>query len=212
MKLVFPRLYVILDAVLLPTTAISFAQSLAQSGVELMQFRDKQATSRRLFDVHLELQAWAKPLGAKVIVNDRPDVAAVVGAGGVHVGQHDLGVEQVRRIVGTGCWIGVSTHSWRQFEAANASTADYIAIGPVFPTKTKESPDPVVGLDLIARARQATHKPLVAIGGMTLERAREAWQAGADCIAVARDVVCASNPGKRAAEYLEAAAGTSSTG
>jgi len=207
MKLVFPRLYVILDAVLLPTSALSCAKLLAQNGVEFLQYRDKQASSRKLFAVHQELLAWARPQGVQVIVNDRPDVAAVVGAGGVHVGQEDLSVEQARKIVGDGCLVGVSTHSWAQFEAANASSADYVAIGPVFATATKDNPDPIVGLDLLARARTATQKPLVAIGGITLDRARDVWNAGADCIAVARDVICASNPGKRAGEYLSLAAG-----
>lgn len=206
MKLAFPRLYVILDAVLLPTSAISFAKVMADSGVEFLQFRDKQANSQQLFRIHQELESFARSRGVKIVVNDRPDIAAAVGAGGVHVGQEDLGVEQARAIVGSGCLVGVSTHNWEQFQAANSSSADYIAVGPVFPTTTKKMADPAVGLEFVRRARSASRKPLVAIGGITLETARSVWNAGADCVAVARDVICASNPGKRVAEYLETAA------
>lgn len=204
MKLAFPRLYVILDAVLLPTSPLSFAKIMAESGVELLQYRDKQATSRQLFQIHQELESFAKPRGIKVVVNDRPDVAAVIG-GGVHVGQDDLPVERVRAIVGPGCMIGVSTHTWEQFQAANSSSADYIAVGPVFSTATKEKADAAVGIEFVRRARHGSGKPLVAIGGITLERAPEVWAVGADCVAVARDVLCASNPGKRAADYLSRA-------
>lgn len=205
MKLVFPRLYVILDAVLLPQSVFSCAQLLAGSGVELLQYRDKQGSSRRLFEVSKELQQWARPLGITVVVNDRPDVAAVTGAGGVHLGQEDLPLEEARRIVGDSCLIGVSTHNQPQVLAADAAPAGYLAIGPVFPTATKENPDPVVGLEFVRQVRRLTRKPLVAIGGITLENVRSVWEAGADCVAVARDVVCASNPGERAAAYLRAA-------
>jgi len=205
MKLVFPRLYVILDAVLLPHSVFSCAKKLAGSGVELLQYRDKQGSTRRLFEVSKELLQWARPLGIQVIVNDRADVAAVVRAGGVHVGQEDLNVADARMVVGDGCLVGVSTHNWQQFEIAAQSSADYIAIGPVSETSTKVNADPCVGLDLIRRARKATAKPIVAIGGITLESAREIWQAGADCVAVARDIVCAEQPDSRATAYLKLA-------
>lgn len=205
MKLVFPRLYVILDAVLLPTSPLSCAETLAEAGVEFLQYRDKAASARRIFEIHRELEQFARPRGVKVVVNDRPDIAAVLGTSGVHVGQEDLGVEQARSVVGAGCMVGVSTHNWEQFTEAAHSSADYIAVGPVFETSTKRNHDPVVGLEFVRRARNATSKPLVAIGGITLETARPVWDAGADCVAVARDVICASKPGKRAAEYLAAA-------
>lgn len=205
MTLVFPRLYVILDAVLLRTSALSLTKMLVENGVEFLQYRDKTATSRRLFEVHSELQRFARSRGVKVVVNDRPDVAALAGSGGVHVGQEDVSVEQARLVVGFGCVVGVSTHTWEQFEAAVESSADYVAVGPVFATETKRNADPVVGLEFVRRARNATRKPLVAIGGITLERARAVWDAGADTVAVARDVICASHPGKRAAQYGELA-------
>lgn len=206
MKLVFPRLYVILDAALLPLSEISCAKALIEQGVEFLQYRNKSASSRRLLEIHNQLEELAKPRGVKVVVNDRPDVAAVCRAGGVHMGQEDLPVEDARHVVGDACIIGVSTHTWEQFAAACATSADYIAVGPVFPTTTKQNADAVVGLEFVRRARNATRKPLVAVGGITLERAPSVWDAGADCVAVARDVICASHPGKRAAEYLGAAA------
>lgn len=205
MKLVFPKLYVILDAVLLSTSEISCAQTLIEYGVELFQYRNKRATSRKLFEVQRELELLSRPRGVRAVVNDRADVAAIVGAGGVHVGQEDFGVEETRRLVGAGCLIGVSTHNMEQLRAADRTSADYVAIGPIFATATKENPDPTVGLEFVSRARSTTRKPLVAIGGITLETAREVWEAGADCVAVGRDIVCASESGKRAAQFLNLA-------
>ena len=146
------------------------------------------------------------PRGVRFIVNDRPDIALLTGASGVHVGQDDLGVEEARAICGQRSWVGVSTHTLEQVEAADRTSADYIAVGPVFPTTTKQNPDAVVGTELLRRARQITKKPLVAIGGITLERAEEVYLAGADSLAVIRDLICATSPGERAREYLRVAA------
>jgi thiamine-phosphate pyrophosphorylase len=142
-------------------------------------------------------------------VNDRPDIARLVGAGGVHVGQEDLPVEAARAVCAPkgdpNFWVGVSTHSLEQVRAAAQTSADYIALGPIFTTRTKHKPDPVVGADFIRRARELTQKPLVAIGGITAERAEEAYRAGADCIAVARDLICAPDPAARVRDYLRIA-------
>jgi thiamine-phosphate pyrophosphorylase len=108
--------------------------------------------------------------------------------------------------------VGVSTHSLEQVRAADRTTADYIAIGPIFQTRTKANPDPVVGLDTIVEARKLTRKPLVAIGGITLDNAAEVWQAGADCVAVVRDILGARSPGARTQEYLERAKHVAGTG
>jgi len=143
--------------------------------------------------------------GVRIIVNDRPDIAAITGASGVHVGQDDLPVEEARKICKPPLWVGVSTHNLNQFREAEASSADYIAIGPVFPTGTKENPDPVVGLELLRAARQLTRKPLVAIGGITIESAAEVYAAGADSVAVIRDLAVATDPQERAREYLAVA-------
>ena len=226
MSLVFPPLYAIIDADLLKTHlpempeglmhSLSFAEMMAKSGVELLQYRNKTATSRQLFDVsramsealsRFPVRSSADNLqGPRFIVNDRADIALLTGAGGVHVGQHDLSVEDARAIVGADRWVGVSTHTIEQLEAADRTSADYIAFGPVFPTATKENPDPVVGLKLLAEARTRTRKPLVAIGGITLERAAETYRAGADSLAVARDLLAAANPAERARAFLAEAA------
>ncbi len=217
MNLVIPPLYVIIDSTLLKTSELRFAEIMAESGVELLQYRHKHATSRRLFEVSSALSirlselAKGKPRTPRFIVNDRPDIAVLVGAGGVHVGQTDLGVAEARAIVSApdapqqNCWVGLSTHTLEQVDMAERTSADYIAFGPVFPTATKEQPDPVVGLALLAEARARTTKPLVAIGGITLERAAETYRAGADSLAVARDLIAAENPGQRAWAFLDEA-------
>jgi thiamine-phosphate pyrophosphorylase len=117
-----------------------------------------------------------------------------------------LGVEEARAICGRQRWVGVSTHTLEQVATADRTSADYIAFGPIFPTTTKQNPDAVVGTELLRRARQMTHKPLVAIGGITLERAAEVYAAGADSLAVVRDLICAASPAERAREYLKVAA------
>jgi len=207
--MVFPPLYAIIDADLLKGSELSFAQRMAECGVELLQYRAKHATTRQVFEIAQLLcakLAESSPRRARLIVNDRPDIAALLSAGGVHVGQNDLPVEQARAIVGPECWVGVSTHTLEQVAAADATSADYIAFGPVFPTSTKDLPDPVVGLQLLSQARARTRKPLVAIGGITLARAAETYRAGADSLAVARDLIAAQDPQARARAFLKEAA------
>ena len=211
MSLVFPPLYAIIDSALLKTSELSFAEMMAESGVELLQYRNKRATSRELFDVSRTISARLARSSAsranvvRFIMNDRADIALLAKANGVHVGQLDLGVEDARAIVGPDAWVGVSTHSLEQIDAADKTSADYVAFGPVFPTHSKENPDPVVGLDLLREARKHTRKPLVAIGGITLERAADTFRAGADSLAVARDLIASSDPAGRAREFLSEA-------
>jgi thiamine-phosphate pyrophosphorylase len=140
--------------------------------------------------------------GVSFFVNDRPDVAFLAGASGVHVGQDDLNVEQARRVAGPDKLVGVSTHNLEQFEKAATSSADYIAVGPIFSTSSKTNPDPVVGLDLLRRVRSLTDKPIVAIGGITLDRAASAIEAGADSVAVISGILSAADPAQRAREYI----------
>jgi len=203
MRIVLPRLYVILDATLLPNSPIQCAQELAGAGVRLLQYRHKSASARDLLGTSRELVSALQPHGASLIVNDRPDVAVLAGAAGVHVGQEDLEPQQARSVVGENLWIGASTHNLQQFRQAAATSADYIAVGPIFPTTSKANPDPVVGLDLLRQVRSLTEKPIVAIGGITLDRAASVIAAGADCVAVIRDVLCAAKPGLQARRYLE---------
>lgn len=203
MCLVLPRLYVILDAALLTVSETECAQKLVDAGVRLFQYRDKAASSRELLEASKRLSNILAPRGISFLVNDRADVAALAGATGVHVGQEDLAVEDARKVVGAKRLVGVSTHNRAQFEQAAATSADYIAVGPIFTTSTKENPDPVVGTDLIRKIRPLTRKPIVAIGGITLERAAVVIRAGADSVAVIGDILRAADPGARARQYLE---------
>lgn len=212
MNLVFPRLYAIIDSGLLTTSELALAELLAGSGVELIQYRSKKASSRDFFEISRRLSSSLAPRGVRFIVNDRPDIALLSGAGGVHVGQTDLGVEETRAICGKQLWVGVSTHTLDQVTEADRTSADYIAFGPIFPTTTKENPDAVVGTELLRRARRLTRKPLVAIGGIMRERAAEVYSAGADSLAVSRDLICAPNPAQRVHEYLQVAGSVMSGG
>ena len=204
MRLVLPRLYVILDATLLNNSPHDCAQELAAAGVRLLQYRDKTASTRDLLAISRELVSSLNSYGASLVVNDRPDIAVLAGAAGVHVGQEDLEPEQARAVVGDEMWIGTSTHNLEQFRRAAATSADYIAVGPIFPTTSKANPDPVVGLELIRQVRNLTEKPIVAIGGITVERAASVIEAGADCVAVIRGIVCAAKPVERARRFLDA--------
>jgi thiamine-phosphate pyrophosphorylase len=203
MRLVLPRLYVILDAALLTIPETECALQLVDAGVRLLQYRNKTASPRDLLESSKRLSAELLLRGVTFIVNDRADVAALAGASGVHVGQEDLGVEEARAIVGPSRLVGVSTHNRAQFEQAAATSADYIAVGPIFSTSTKSNPDPVVGTEFIRQVRPLTDKPIVAIGGITLERASEVVRAGADSVAVISDILGAREPGARAGRYVE---------
>ena len=204
MALPFPPLYAIFDVAAADPEA-KIPEALAESGIQLIQLRDKLSSARAIFAATKSLVARLSPKGVRVIVNDRPDIAAMAGAGGVHVGQDDLPVEAARTCCGADMWVGVSTHNLEQFELAAHTSADYIAVGPVFATATKENPDPVVGLELLREARRLTRKPLVAIGGVTIESAESVYRAGADSIAVISDLLSAPDPVQRAREYLEIA-------
>jgi thiamine-phosphate pyrophosphorylase len=198
---VFPPVYAIVDAELAGERVLEVADELVEAGVGLIQYRDKTATPRRLFEICSALAS--RLLGrTKFIVNDRADIAALCDAGGVHVGQEDLGVEDARAVCGADRWVGISTHNLEQLRDALRTSADYVAVGPVFATTTKKNPDPVVGVEFVARARTLTQKPIVAIGGISIENAESVYRAGADSVAVIRDLMAAGKPGERAAEYL----------
>ncbi len=196
-----PRLYAILDVVCFPDAGEMFAaaEELAVAGVALLQYRDKSGNARQMLQEARELRAR---LGAsvKLIMNDRADLCLAAGFDGLHVGQDDLSPESARKIIGPARWLGVSTHNPDQLAAANQTSADYLAIGPVFATTTKANPDPVVGLEGIRRARELTRKPLVAIGGISRGNAQSVIEAGADAVAVISDLL--RDPGKSAEEFL----------
>jgi thiamine-phosphate pyrophosphorylase len=198
-----PRLYAIADAGVLAAHGIrleDFARELRAAGVGLVQYRDKTGSPRDVLRAAAVLGTAFAGSSAKLIMNDRADLAVLAGFDGVHVGQGDLRPEDARRVIGTRDrathpfledekgWasriVGASTHTEQQVGAADASCADYIAIGPVFATGTKTDTEPVVGLEGVRRARALTGKPLVAIGGITRANARSVIEAGADSVAV----------------------------
>lgn len=141
-------------------------------------------------------------LGSKatLMMNDRADLCLAAEFDGVHVGQDDLSPESAREIIGPDRWLGVSTHNPEQVEVADQTSADYVAVGPVFATSSKANPDPVIGSAGVRRARELTRKPLVAIGGITRANCRSLIEAGADSVAVISDLV--RDPRKSAEEFL----------
>jgi thiamine-phosphate pyrophosphorylase len=183
-----PPLYPILDASLLPpfergAQLMHIVCDLENAGMTLLQYRNKQGGQDEILsDAEVIRKNAAGRL--RLIMNDHPELAVRAGFDGVHVGQTDVSPAEARRIVGPDRIVGVSTHNCEQLEAADEMPVDYIAIGPVFATASKQNPDPVVGLKGVREARGLTSKPLVAIGGITLENARSVLDAGADSVAV----------------------------
>jgi thiamine-phosphate pyrophosphorylase len=196
-----PRLYAILDASCFPHDdgLLLAALELHAAGVTLLQYRNKSGNARRMLDEAKELRSRLSN-SVKLFMNDRADLAVAAGFDGVHVGQDDLSPEGARKVIGEKLWLGVSTHNPEQLEAADKTSADYIAIGPVFATMSKANPGPVVGLKGVRRARELTRKPLVAIGGITRANCRSVIDAGADSIAVISDLV--REPRKSAEEFF----------
>lgn len=184
MKQKLHKLYAITDRELSNASHPEIVQMMIEGGAKLIQLRDKEAGSRELLDAARECLKLTREADALLIINDRVDVALTSDADGVHLGQDDISVEEAREILGPNKIIGISTHNVDQILAALETTADYIAVGPIYPTKTKENADPVVGLDLLREAKSVMDRPLVAIGGINLENAREVFAAGADSIAV----------------------------
>jgi len=202
-RLALPPLYVILDAPLLPSDPFEFVKKLMGAGARLFQYRNKPAPARELLRAAQALNATARQDGASLLLNDRADIARLAGTNGVHLGQDDLELAAARKIVGADALVGISTHSLEQFRSAAETDADYIAVGPIFETRSKAKPDPVVGLELIRQARELTSKPIVAIGGVTLERTADVIRAGANSVAVISDILAAKNPATRVKQYLE---------
>jgi thiamine-phosphate pyrophosphorylase len=196
-----PRLYAILDPSTFREdhTLFRAAEDLAAAGVSLIQYRNKSGDARQMLDHARELKLR---LGnsVKLIMNDRADLALVAGFDGVHLGQDDLSPAGARTVIGDTLWLGVSTNNLEQVRAAAQTSADYIAVGPVFATTSKVNPDPVIGLDGVSRARELTRKPLVAIGGITRANCRSVIDAGADSVAVISDLL--REPGKSAEAFL----------
>lgn len=185
MSFVLPKLYPITDARLSGLTHAVQVERLLSGGATLIQLREKRGSPREFYSDAVEALRLAHERGARVLINDRVDLALALGADGVHLGQDDLPVEAARKILGSEAVIGYSTHNVEQAIEAARLPIDYLAVGPIYATQTKENPDAVVGLEGLRRVREAVgHTPLVAIGGITPENAREVLEAGADSVAV----------------------------
>ena len=204
-QLRLPKLYAIVDVTCFApplrtmSSIVEFAWDLSEGGVTLLQYRNKEGDTRLMLRQAREIKRVLEGK-AKLIMNDRTDLCLAVGYDGVHLGQDDLPAESARLVVGAEKIVGVSTHNLAQVKEADAGPADYIAIGPVFPTTGKKNPDMVVGLEGVRAARAATSKPLVAIGGITRSNAKSVIEAGADSVAVISGLL--SSPRKMAEEFL----------
>jgi thiamine-phosphate pyrophosphorylase len=210
MKLILPKLYAITDARLSGLSHAAQVARLADGGATLVQLREKHADPREFYREAQDALRVARERGVTVVVNDRADIALALGGDGVHLGQDDLPPEAARRLLGDDFIIGYSTHSLAQLEAAAPQSVDYVAFGPIFTTRTKENPDPSVGLELLARARALLPPalPLVAIGGITRENARQTLDAGADSVAVVSALVLEPDEiARRTREFLDVLAG-----
>lgn len=190
-----PTLYPITDVRLTRLKHAEQVACLGAGGATLVQLREKHLSPREFYGQAEESLAEARRLGARIIINDRADVALALRADGVHLGQDDLGPEAARALLGEDAIIGYSTHGVEQAREAARRGVSYVAIGPVFATGSKENPDPVVGLEGVRRARAVIgDTPLVAIGGITREHARAVLNAGADSVAVISALLVPSDP------------------
>lgn len=189
------RLYAILDTDLLAARSLApldVCDVWLSGGIRLIQLRAKGLSSGAMLTLAEALLARTRAAGAQLIINDRADIAAMCGADGVHVGQDDLDPDEVRRVVGPDVIVGLSTHTDAQVSDAVAKRVSYVAVGPVFGTRTKKTGYDAVGLDFVQRASVVVHAaglPLVAIGGIDHLRARAVLDAGADSVAVISDLV-----------------------
>jgi thiamine-phosphate pyrophosphorylase len=181
-----PRLYPIIDTETLDRRDCpvdTAAEAMLEGGARILQFRHKGHYSRVMFEQAEKVAALCHRAGALFVIDDRADIALLLDAG-LHVGQDDLPPRDARRLLGPDRILGFSTHNAEQLQAGNAEPADYLALGPIFGTSTKEKPDPVLGVEELRRLRPLTERPLVAIGGITRENALSVLEAGADSVAV----------------------------
>jgi thiamine-phosphate pyrophosphorylase len=180
-----PKLYPITDTRLSGLSHAEQVARLADGGATFVQLREKRMSPREFYREAEEALKLARERGVRLIINDRVDIALALQADGVHLGQDDLPPEAARRLLGSRAIIGFSTHNLEQAREAARLPIDYIAIGPLFPTSSKDNPDPVVGLEELSRVRRVTGAiPLVAIGGIDHENAHQALDAGAESVAV----------------------------
>jgi len=205
---ILPALTAIVDADVAAVhgwTVPDAARACLNGGARLLQVRAKRAPSRALLAWCDEIVGAAAPFRAAIAVNDRPEIALMAGAAGVHVGQDDLSPSAVRSLLGASALVGLSTHTREQVRAALGESITYLAVGPVFGSRTKETGYQAVGLELVrfAAGETAGSVPVVAIGGITLERAAEVLAAGAASVAVIGDLFATGDPERRTREYVD---------
>jgi len=200
-----PRVYPILDSESLTARGIRLetaAAAFLDGGASILQLRHKGHWGREIFAVARDVAGLCREAGAEFIVNDRADFALLLGAG-LHVGQDDLPPREARKLIGAGATLGFSSHNVDQLCAAGGEPVDYVALGPVYTTGSKRNPDPVVGLAEVRRCRALLEKPLVAIGGITMENALEVLEAGADSLAVVAGLLPASPSAQALRQRME---------
>jgi thiamine-phosphate pyrophosphorylase len=201
-----PAVYPIIDPDVCERHGIlpeALANACLRGGAAVLQVRQKGGSSAALLALARRLVDAASAFNAAVIVNDRADIAVIARAAGVHVGQDDLSVEEAQRIAGGGLVVGVSTHTREQVDAALSGGAAYIAVGPIYETATKDTGYGARGLDLV-RYASGRGLPVVAIGGITLERAPDVMAAGASAVALISDLLTAGDPERRVRQYVRA--------
>ena len=196
---------------------LALADAYLAGGARFLQIRAKRSASGPLLEMCEQVIARSRPAGATVIVNDRADIATLSHADGVHLGQDDLDPADARRILGGFAVIGLSTHSVDQARAAARAAVSYIAVGPVFGTSSKVTGYNAVGTALVSDVREMLDKegvdlPIVAIGGITLERAPDVMRAGAASVAIISDLLSGGDPAARVREFLAALDGGRSRG
>jgi thiamine-phosphate pyrophosphorylase len=200
-----PFIYPLVDTAVCRDRGIdpmALAEACFRGGAGIVQIRAKDDSGAALLSLADRIVTVARASGGRVIVNDRADISMMAGADGVHVGQEDLSVEAVRALVGAGAVIGLSTHTREQIDHALTTSASYIAVGPIFGTATKDTGYSARGLELVGYAA-GRGKPVVAIGGITLERAAQVVAAGASGLAVITDLLTGGQVEQRVRSFVE---------
>jgi thiamine-phosphate pyrophosphorylase len=200
-----PGVYPILDSIALDRRGIALetaAVAWLEGGAEILQLRHKGHWSREIFDAARSIARLCREAGVTFVVNDRADFAMLLGAG-LHVGQDDLPPREARSLIGSEALLGFSSHNAAQLCAAGGEPVDYVALGPIYTTASKENPDPLVGVEEIRQCRPLIEKPLVAIGGITLENAAAVWNAGAESVAVIGGLIPESASARALRERME---------
>ena len=200
-----PRIYPIVDTASLQTHGLSIetaAAAFLDGGASILQIRHKSHWSRDIFEAAKRVARLCREHGATLIVNDRADIALLLEAG-LHVGQDDLPPRDARKLMGPDAIIGFSSHNVQQLCAAGGEQVDYVALGPVFSTASKQNPDPVIVVEEVRRCRGLVDKPLVAIGGITTANAMDVLHAGADSLAIIAGLIPASPAARSLRERME---------